>query len=451
MLILGRCSWRYSGGMKELITRYNTQGPRYTSYPPVPFWNKAPAAADWLAELAQCLAEDAAFDLYVHVPFCEQLCYYCGCSRVVTRDKTKGSQYVDLLLREWLLYRDRLGDLAGLRSLHLGGGTPTFLPPSDLARLLRALISQHRGDFTGAIEIDPRTVEREHLTVISDFGFTRVSLGIQDFDQEVQRLIHRHQPYALIESLLAQLRTVGTWHVNFDLIYGLPGQTIETVQRTLAQVIALRPDSIAFYSYAHLPNSLPNQRLIEEGRLPVADQKMDMLVCAQERLSGAGYVAVGMDHFALPGSFLAAKQLTRNFMGYTDKKSEILIGLGASAIGQSPGMYAQNTKSLADYTLALGEGRLPLMGGHTLNTGERVFQQKLQELFCEGKFELSTAEAQDTQLIARLAPLESDALLMRDGRSLRVSALGRKFLRNIAMAIDPLMQQTSPRKFSRTI
>lgn len=437
--------------MKALIKKYDRSGPRYTSYPPVPFWKKAPTQEEWLGEIRRKLAVDPRLDLYLHVPFCEQLCYYCGCHRTITKDRSKGDTYADLLLKEWEIYQCILGRDFAINSVHFGGGTPTFLTPEALRKILTRLSPQLTYDFTGAVEVDPRTCTREHLELLRSFGFSRISLGIQDFHPDVQAKINRSQSFPLVEGLVRKLRELGFKGLNFDLIYGLPAQTKASVKKTIELVQSLSPDTVAFYSYAHLPDRIPNQRLIKEMDLPSPEEKLELYLLGQDLLARAGYVHVGMDHFARPDSFLS-KEITRSFMGYTDKKSELLLGLGASAIGQSSNMFVQNEKDLSRYEEQLKAGQLPLCHGHILGPEEKEVSRFLQDLFCQGEitFPPSFGESFDDE--AKLIELERDGLIVwKDRRRLIVTPLGKNFLRNIAMAIDPLLKESTPVRFSRTI
>lgn len=438
--------------MKELIKKYNIQGPRYTSYPPVPYWSRKPSQAEWLNEINASLERSPSMDLYIHIPYCEKLCYYCGCNRVVSKDKSTGIEYVNSLIAEWDLYCSSIDHPFKINSIHLGGGTPTFLPAEVLNKLLNVFVDHLADDFTGSIEIDPRTVTSDHLRVISNYRFNRLSLGIQDFDEEVQSQINRHQPYSMIESLVKKIRSTGDFHLNFDLIYGLPKQTINTISETLKKVTTLSPDSIAFYSYAHLPHSIPNQRLIKDEHLPSAELKLEMLLFAQQNLTEYGYKDIGMDHFALSSSFLSNKNLTRNFMGYTDKKSPLLIGLGASSIGQSQSMFIQNSKKVAEYSDFIRENQLPLIGGHILNEQEVKFSDYIQDVFCSGELRLEENILKDDVTKGNLRQLEEDGLISIEGPGhLKITHLGKKFLRNIAMAIDPLMKSSTEKLFSKTV
>lgn len=437
--------------MKSLIKKYDRPGPRYTSYPPVPFWKNPPTEDQWFNEINLSLASDPRIDLYLHIPFCEQLCYYCGCHRTITKDKSRGEGYADLLLEEWALYRKKFRSDFQINSLHFGGGTPTFLAPEILQKILNVFQPHFSENFIGAMEVDPRTCTRDHLSVLRNAGFRRLSLGIQDFDDEVQTRINRKQSFKMVKSLVDDIRLLGFEAMNFDLIYGLPGQTEESILATMNLVGELRPDTIAFYSYAHLPDRITNQRLIKDADLPSAEKKLDLYLKGQEKLSSIGYRHIGMDHFAKEGSFLAGS-ITRNFMGYTDKKSSLLIGLGASSIGQAPGHFVQNEKDLKIYETLLKSHRLPIVHGHSLTIEEKEISHFLQDLFCQGEVTFPPHLGEKFEDEDILIELERDGLIVwKNHKNLIVTPLGKRFLRNIAMAIDPLLKASSPVQFSRTI
>lgn len=437
--------------MEALIKKYDRQGPRYTSYPPVPFWREKPSVHEWVHEINEQLKKDGVLDLYLHIPYCEKLCYYCGCNRTITKDKSQSGHYADLLVKEWRKYLSyiKVSDFK-IGSIHLGGGTPTFLLPDDLDRLFKEFESHLHPDFTGAIEIDPRTCTSEHLKVLKKHNVTRISLGIQDFDENVQLKINRHQSFEMVSQLTKKLREMNFSSLNFDLIYGLPGQTMETVKATLEKVSELAPDTIAFYSYAHLPSKIPNQKLIKDSDLPQGEEKLFLYLDGKKQLSQMGFVHIGMDHFAKEDSFLNQRELMRNFMGYTDKKSTLLIGLGASSIGQSPNMFVQNAKGPSEYEDQL-ELDLPIAHGHKLTSGEKLMSQYLQDLFCRGEVQFDADFKISEEVDKDLSELEKDKLIIRSNQKIKVTEQGQNFLRNIAMVIDPLMDKTQTNQFSKTI
>jgi oxygen-independent coproporphyrinogen-3 oxidase len=280
--------------INELVEKYNRPGPRYTSYPPVPFWHNIPSEKEWITHLKDNYQEDVGVDLYVHVPFCESLCYYCGCNRTITKNHDVEDYYLAALLKEWEIYKEKLGFSLKINSLHFGGGTPTFLSPSNLEKLITTLIQNKSNTFIGSIEIDPRTCNDGHIEVLSRLDIKRVSLGIQDFDPNVQKAINRDQSPAMVELLVEKLRLSNFASINFDLIYGLPKQSLDSISKTIEIVAKLKPDLIAFYSYAHLPERIKNQRLIVESDLPSPEKKKELYELGKKLLIENGYVDVGM-------------------------------------------------------------------------------------------------------------------------------------------------------------
>lgn len=444
--------------MSDLLAKYNRQGPRYTSYPPVPFWKNAPGESEWIGHLKSVYSEKEGMDLYVHVPFCEKLCYYCGCNRIVTKNHSVQDNFVNLLLAEWQTYCDRLGFTPTINSLHFGGGTPTFLTPENLEKLIVTLTVNKKENFTGSIEIDPRNTSIEHLDCFKRNGIKRVSLGIQDFDPLVQKAINRAQSFELVETLVHELRIREFESINFDVIYGLPKQTSETITETFRLIRKLKPDLIAYYSYAHLPERLKNQRLINPADLPEASEKQAFYELGKELLAMDGYADVGMDHFALPHNFLfKAKddnRLHRNFMGYVDKKSPILLGLGPSSISDSSLSFAQNEKGMNEYEIKIKSGSLAINLGHTHDEKDLNVQKIILSLMCRNESTLL-----DTQqipywndVISELKSMEDDGMIKMDDYKVIVLPIGRKFIRNIAMVFDFYFREKMPaEKFSRTI
>lgn len=444
--------------MSDLLAKYNRQGPRYTSYPPVPFWKNAPSESEWIGHLKSVYSEKEGMDLYVHVPFCEKLCYYCGCNRIVTKNHSVQDNFVDLLLLEWQTYCDRLGFIPTINSLHFGGGTPTFLTPENLEKLIVKLTINKKENFTGSIEIDPRNTSIEHLDCFKRNGIKRVSLGIQDFDPLVQKAINRAQSFELVEKLVHELRLRDFESINFDVIYGLPKQTSETITETFRLIRKLKPDLIAYYSYAHLPERLKNQRLINPADLPEASEKQAFYELGKELLAMDGYADVGMDHFALPHNFLfKAKndnRLHRNFMGYVDKKSPILLGLGPSSISDSSLSFAQNEKGMNEYELKIKSGSLAINLGHTHDDKDLNVQKIILSLMCRNESMLPDNEHIPywNDVKNELKSMEHDGMIKMDDYKVIVLPIGRKFIRNIAMVFDFYFREKMPaEKFSRTI
>lgn len=447
--------------MRELLEKYDQPVPRYTSYPTVPYWADSPTETEWLAALEEGLRPDSAsWSLYLHIPFCETLCTFCGCNTTITKDHARGLPYSDSLLREWSLYRERM-PLFGkrpLRQLHLGGGTPTFLAASELERLLTPLLESvnwEPGRSEASIEVDPRRTNREQLAVLKKLGFGRVSLGVQDFDPEVQRLVNRIQPERETRAVTDTARELGYSSVNFDLIYGLPKQTASSFARTVEATLRLRPDRIALYSFALVPWIKPAQRLFKDEDLPAAPEKRALYETARTAFLEAGYREIGMDHFALPTDSLALAQasgsLHRNFMGYADHRSDVLLGLGVSSISEAPGAFYQNEKVLPLWERKIQEGQLPGHRGHKLNQEDRRQRELILQFMTRGQAPLSAEEEAEASLF--LAPMLGDGLVKVENSKLQITELGRPFLRNAAVFFDLRLRRAQPTQklFSRSI
>lgn len=444
--------------MSDLLAKYNRQGPRYTSYPPVPFWKNAPSESEWIDHLKVIYNDEEGMDLYVHVPFCEKLCYYCGCNRIVTKNHSVQENFVELLMTEWRLYCARLGFIPKINSLHFGGGTPTFLTPENLEKLIIELTKNKKETFTGSIEIDPRNTTIAHLDCFKRNGIKRVSLGIQDFDPDVQKAINRAQSFEMVETLVNEMRLREFESINFDVIYGLPKQTRATITETFRLIRKLRPDLIAYYSYAHLPERLKNQRLINSADLPEGSEKQALYDLGKELLAEDGYADVGMDHFALPHNFLFkakdSNRLHRNFMGYVDKKSPILLGLGPSSISDSSLSFAQNEKGMNEYEIKIKSNQLAINHGHTHDENDLNVQNIILSLMCRNESSLGEIEQIPywNEVKTDLRSMEKDGMIKLDDYKVIVLPLGRKFIRNIAMVFDFYFREKMPaEKFSRTI
>jgi oxygen-independent coproporphyrinogen-3 oxidase len=456
----------------DLLRRYDTPGPRYTSYPTAPQFNPA-FGAQQLREHASASnqAEHARpLSLYVHVPFCTNPCFYCGCNRVITRDKARGELYLDYLYREIARMAPLFESGRPVTQLHFGGGTPNFLAPAQIADCVAELRSQFsffapdRMDFS--IELDPRSVTPEDIGELARIGFNRASLGVQDFDPVVQKAVNRIQSVEDTLAILEACRADGMRSVNIDLIYGLPKQTREGFERTLDVVLEARPDRIAVYSYAHLPQIFKPQQRIALEDLPNPEAKLGLLECAIERLVAAGYVYIGMDHFALPGDELARAQargdLHRNFMGYTTHAESDLIGFGVSAISHIGDSFSQNPRDIASWERAIDDGRLPVWRGMPLDRDDVLRADVIQELMCHGRLDFSRLGRRHgidfgeyfADSLPRLKALEDDGLLEFTRAGIRATPRGRLLLRVIAMCFDRYLQTASapdaPR-FSRTI
>jgi oxygen-independent coproporphyrinogen-3 oxidase len=445
----------------NLFAKYDVPAPRYTSYPTVPCWTEAPTTEQWWQALESALqAPDASWAFYLHLPFCETLCTFCACNTVITRDHGREAGYVDLLLREWALYRERLPQLAArpLQQLHLGGGSPTFFTPDNLRRMLEPLLAETRQDatqFDASIEIDPRRTTLEQLRVLYELGFTRVSLGVQDFDETVQKLVNRHQPLDITRRVTEEARALGYTSVNYDLIYGLPRQTRQTMETTTQQTIELRPDRIALYSFALVPWIKPTQRSYKDEDLPKAGEKRALYELARELLLDAGYVEIGMDHFALPHDALCeaqtAGQLHRNFMGYTEARTQVLLGLGVSAISETPTCFHQNEKAFPVYERRVQAGELPTLRGHLLDAEDQAHREQILQFMTQFQVELTPEQQADAP--AFLAPLLEDGLVELRGSTLELTQAGRPFLRNATMFFDARLRRQQPltRTFSQAM
>lgn len=434
----------------HLLAKYDVPVPRYTSYPTVPYWTDSPSTAQWLESLKTAIGQAQAWSLYVHIPFCETLCTFCGCNNVITKDHSREESYVAAVLKEFAHYQEKTPDLVQipLRQLHLGGGTPTFLAPKNLRQLVSVLLNATRlaPDFEGSVEVDPRRTSPEHLAVLREMGFRRISLGVQDFEPEVQRLVHRTQALAETQDLTEAARRMDYVSVNFDLIYGLPKQTLESFTRTMEQTVSLRPDRIALYSFALVPWIKPQQRLFKDEDLPVGAAKRALYERGYEILTAAGYVEIGMDHFALASEALAVarqeKRLHRNFMGYTENRSDILLGLGVSAISETPTCFHQNEKVAPVYERRALAGEIPSLRGHILSEEDQQHRELILRFMTELEVHLPESMVRDVEQF--LQPMLTDGLVQLTGRQLQVTPAGRPFLRNACVALDQRMRASKP-------
>lgn len=454
----------------ELLRSFDVPGPRYTSYPTADRFVEAFGPGDFSRALEQRRAGPAALalplSLYVHIPFCEQLCYYCACNKVITKKHDRAAGYLHLLAREVALHAQHAGRRQRATDLHLGGGSPTFLSDGELESLL-ALLREGFDiprEAECSIEIDPRTVDAHRLARIRELGFNRISFGVQDFEPQVQRAVHRVQPFEEVASLMEAARALRFDSINVDLIYGLPLQTAETFARTLQRVVDIRPDRIALYGYAHLPERFKAQRRIHVEQLPAPGGKLGMLTAALESFQRAGYTYIGMDHFALPHDALAVAKrqgrLHRNFQGYAADGERDLIGLGVSAISSLGAVYGQNAKTLEDYADRLERGQLPTVRGFALSRDDLARRAVITALMCQGHvaFEaieeaclLDFREYFEAEL-ERLRDFEADGLVEVDSTGVQVTAAGWYVVRGIAMVFDRYLRADRDRaKFSRII
>ncbi len=445
----------------DLVRKHNRPGPRYTSYPTaLQFREDADAAR--LIDAAR--TETGGLSLYFHLPFCESLCWFCGCNKVITTDTSRSDIYLDALEKEIALFpADGLHERRVVQ-LHFGGGTPNFLSPAQIARL-GAMMRQHflfSDEAECSVELDPRPLTRDHVRAFRDIGMRRASFGIQDVNPDVQKAVHRVQPEECNERAFAWLREEGFESVNVDLIYGLPGQTPASYAETLERVLAYDPDRFAVFSYAHVPWMVPSQKILERAQLPDPSGKLAMLKLVIETLTASGYAFIGMDHFAKPGDELVraleTRTLQRNFQGYSTRGGVEIRGFGVSSISQTARTYRQNHKTLEKYYTSLAEGRLPVERGLELTDEDVLRRHVIMRLMCdfglefapvESEFGLSFAEHFGPSL-ARLDEFVADGLVERNGRSIRVTEAGRLFIRNIAMCFDAYTAPTEGRH-SKTI
>ncbi|MDT7520283.1 oxygen-independent coproporphyrinogen III oxidase [Rhodoferax sp. TBRC 17660] len=455
---------------EQLLTRFDVSGPRYTSYPTADRFVEAFSADDYSQALLQRRSGAAALalplSLYVHIPFCESLCYYCACNKIITKHHDKAATYLRYLTREVELHTRLMGTGQSVSQLHLGGGSPTFLSDTELRELM-AMLRRNFSFVAGgeySIEVDPRTVDAARLDTLAELGFNRLSFGVQDFDPAVQKAVHRVQPADQVFALVEAARARGFESINVDLIYGLPRQSPESFDRTLAQVNALRPDRIALYAYAHLPERFKPQRRIATVELPGAASKVSMLAHSLASFMGAGYVYVGMDHFALPDDSLAVAKrqgrLHRNFQGYSTQPDCDLIALGVSAIGRIGATYSQNAKTLEEYYDYLDQGRFPIVRGMAVTRDDLVRRAVIMALMCQGNLQFESInlaylldfKSYFAAELETLRGLEEQGLVSLDDTGIQVTSQGWFFVRAVAMVFDRYLQTDRTRaRFSKII
>jgi oxygen-independent coproporphyrinogen-3 oxidase len=452
--------------ISNLITKYNRTGPRYTSYPtalllePVKDVQIVEQTLTWAAKSRKDIS------LYIHLPFCKSLCWYCGCNKVISRNSKDADIYLDYLEKDFTKTQKFIPERHSVTQVHLGGGTPTFLSPEQLMRL-KLMIEQHFNLDPAAecsVEMDPRYLTKAQIQVLRGIGFNRASIGVQDLNEEVQKAIHRIQPYDLNKQVVKWLREAEFTSINMDLIYGLPEQNMERFADTLQKVVAMKPERLAIYNYAHLPDMFPSQRLINESSLPSATEKIKMLTHTIDYLRSAGYVYIGMDHFALPSDELSMAlqdgTLQRNFQGYSTRAGTETWAFGASAISQIGPYMTQRHKLLEDYYKALDEDRIPIQKSYLLNSDDLLRREVIMKLMCglqleweklDVEFKIYSSEYFAEEIEA-LAELESDGLVITGEKGIIVTEKGRLFLRNIAMVFDAyLPKNASKGSYSRTV
>ncbi|MEP6750579.1 MAG: oxygen-independent coproporphyrinogen III oxidase [Bacteroidota bacterium] len=436
----------------ELIQKYNLPVPRYTSYPTVPFWQDEIDVLQWQEQFTQQFSiknPASGISLYIHLPFCESLCTYCGCNKKITRNHGVEEEYLLAIEKEWKQYRKLMDQTPVLREIHLGGGTPTFFSALNLKRLINTLTKNAivHPYYQFSIEGHPNNTTRQQLNTLFSLGFRRISYGVQDLDPKVQLAINRVQPFENVQRATDEARAAGFTSVNFDLIYGLPFQTPQSIQSTIAQVLKLRPERIAFYSYAHVPWTSRGQRLFDEKDLPAAEEKLALYLVGKNLLLENGYKDIGMDHFALPHDDLhVAKQkgtLHRNFMGYTTQNSAMVIGLGVSAISDLGNAFAQNDKALHNYYALVHAGKFAVKRGFFLSEEDLAFRQYIKDISCKGHtvFKAEHLPILEKYCFPALAEYARDGLVQYNRNELQLTGEGHHFIRNICSAFDLYLQR----------
>jgi len=450
----------------HLISKYNVPGPRYTSYPTVPYWNQTPPSPEqWKDAMKKSFIKtnsEKGISIYIHLPFCESLCTYCGCNTRITVNHKVETVYINAVLKEWAMYVELFQSAPNIHEIHLGGGTPTFFSPQNLKLLIEGIISKGNviKNASFSFEAHPNNTTKEHLETLYALGFRRLSLGIQDFEPKVQEIVNRIQSYEKVKEVTQQARETGFDSINYDLIYGLPLQTKQSIMLTIEKVIELKPDRIAFYSYAHIPWLKPGQRKFTEADLPADALKRELYETGRILLENAGYKEIGMDHFALETDSLykAAmnKTLHRSFMGYTDSNTELLIGLGVSAISDTWNGFAQNAKKVEDYYALLEKEQLPVVKGHLLNAEDLIVRRHILNLICNGETSWQNPWSKSVAVyyaLERLQEMQQDGLVEIEPFHLKVTEAGKPFIRNVCMAFDARLWKNIPKTkiFSNTI
>ncbi|HTQ50770.1 MAG TPA: oxygen-independent coproporphyrinogen III oxidase [Candidatus Acidoferrales bacterium] len=450
----------------DLVKKYNVPGPRYTSYPPATKFTDAISWEQLSAKIGENNRAPRDLSVYFHIPFCETLCWFCGCTTVITLNHDKGMAYVEALGREVAKMAPRLNQQRKVVQLHFGGGSPTFLRPDEIRRL-GEIIHQHfafSSDIEASVEVDPRRLTREHIVALREIGFNRASMGVQDFNPKVQEAIHRIQPREMTQQAMDWMRELGYNSINLDLIYGLPFQTPESFNETLDVVLAMKPDRLAVFSYAHVPWIKPSQKILEREVLPTPETKLEVLKLVIEKLTADGrYVYIGMDHFAKPTDELAIaqreKKLQRNFQGYSTRAGSDIYAFGMSSISQIPDAYWQNEKELPKWQEAVDAGKVPLNRAYFPTDEDKIRRETIMRVMCDLSLDYA-AMSQKLGIkfgqhfekeLASLAPLEADGLVKCDSGGLEVTDAGRLFIRNIAMCFDNTLAPEGQRRHSKTI
>ena len=450
----------------DLVQKYNVAGPRYTSYPPATKFSEALTWPELAEKILANNQTDRDLSLYFHIPFCETLCWFCGCTTVITLNHSQGQTYIDYLEKEIAQMATLINPRRKVVQLHFGGGSPTFLSPDEIRRL-GSVIHKHfklSTDIEAGVEIDPRRLTRDHIVALREIGFNRASLGVQDFDPNVQQAVHRIQPREMTQQTIDWLREMNFTSINLDLIYGLPHQTVESFNHTLDIVLAMQPDRLAVFSYAHVPWVKPAQKILEQKVLPPPETKLQLLKTVIERLTeNDRYTYIGMDHFARAKDELVIAQrnktLQRNFQGYSTRANADIYAFGMSAISQIPDAYWQNEKDLLKYYAALDAGKVPLTRGYVVSDEDKIRRDTIMRVMCDLGLDYAAMSQRlginfathFEREIESLAGFEADGLVRRSDTGLQVTDTGRLFIRNIAMCFDNTLAASGERKHSRTI
>ncbi len=452
---------------QSLIERYDLSGPRYTSYPTAPQFRESFSEAEWLNAVSRSNSSQRPLSLYFHIPFCDTLCFYCACNKIVTNNKSRSMPYLERMEREMALQTEFFDSARPVTQLHWGGGTPTYLSDAEMTWLMEAtrkhfkLLDDDTGEYS--VEIHPGRVSAETMGHLRKLGFNRVSMGVQDFNPQVQEAVNRYNSMEQVRDLTHALREQGYRSISMDLIYGLPKQTLATVAETLEQVIELSPDRLSLFNYAHMPHLFKSQRLIRAADLPAPEEKLAILHMAIERLQAAGYVYIGMDHFAKPEDSLVqaqrSGQLQRNFQGYSTHGDCDLVSMGVSSISSFGDTYVQNAKQLDQYQERLDEGKLPWVKGFTLSAEDKLRQHIINQLICHFQLDFSDVHQRFgvdvpkryASEIAQLAPMVEDGLLSVDASGIQVHNAGRLLIRRVCMVFDEYLQQSNQIRYSKVI
>lgn len=451
----------------SLIQKYNVPGPRYTSYPTVPYWDETDFSDTiWTETLKKAFTKSntsQGISLYIHLPFCESLCTFCGCNKRITKNHAVENRYIDAVLKEWAIYCKILGKKPTIKEIHLGGGTPTFFSPKNLEDLINGILGRAKKakNYEFSFEGHPNNTSYEHLKKLYDLGFRRVSFGVQDYSEKVQKAIHREQPFHNVAKVTFWAREIGYTSIGHDIIFGLPFQEIEDIIDTIEKTKSLQPDRLAFYSYAHVPWIKGNgQRGLKDEDIPKDDKKRLLYETGKKLLFENGYQEIGMDHFALKTDTLYEAfqngKLHRNFMGYSSSKTQLMIGLGVSSISDSWYSFAQNVKVLEDYYQILEWNKLPVFRGHLLTDEDLIIRKHILNLMCQFETSWKNEEGYFTEIpdvLIQLKEMENDGLISIEDNSIQVTEKGKPYVRNICMAFDLRLKRKAPETelFSMTI